>query len=259
MTRVKAALIHLIISAILASSVIGLLLFGWYRLPYFWAVGGPLLLALIVGVDVVLGPFMTLIVFNPAKSRQALAFDLSLIALVQATALLYGLYSGYTSRLAYGVFVENSFKLVKATEIEPQDLAKAKLPEYRELPLFGPKLVAVEMPTDPKTRSDMNFFSAFGVGYQNLPEYFVPLVHSRDQISKAAIPRGRLEQKNPQLAAEIDGLLRSGSLDWSGIAVVPFNVKTRVYTAVVDLAQMTVIKVLPQNPFGAMASQSRAK
>jgi hypothetical protein len=259
MTRIKAVLIHLTLSAILASIVIALLLFGWYRLPYFWAVGGPMLLALIVGVDVVLGPLMTLIIFNPAKSRRALTLDLSLIALVQATALLYGLYSGYTSRLAYGVFVENRFKLVKATEIEPQDLAKAKLPEYRELPLFGPKLVAVDMPSDAKIRSDMNFYSAFGVGYQNMPEYFVPLVHSRDQIRKTAIPRGRLEQKNPRLAAEIDGLLQSARLDWSGIAVVPFDVKTRVYTAVVDLAQVTVIKVLPQSPFGALASQSRAK
>ncbi|MGA7178161.1 MAG: hypothetical protein WBX11_01050 [Thiobacillaceae bacterium] len=259
MTRVKAALIHLIISAILASTVIGLLLFGWYRMPYFWAVGGPLLLVLIVGIDVVLGPLMTLIIFNPAKSRRQLSVDLSVIALVQATALLYGLYAGYTSRLAYGVFVDNAFRLVKATEIEPQDLAKGKFPEYRELPLFGPKLVAVEKPADPRIRSDMNFYSAFGVGYQNLPEYFVPLNRSRDQISKAAIPRGSLELGNPKLAAEIDGLLKSARIDWSGIAVVPFDVKTRVYTAVVDLAHMVVIKVLPQSPFGVAGSQSRAK
>jgi hypothetical protein len=210
-----------------------------------------MLLALIVGVDVVLGPTMTLIVFNPAKSRQALALDLSLIVLVQAAALTYGLYAGYTSRLVYGVFVDKGFKLVKATEIEPQELAKARLPQYRDLPLFGPKLVAVEMPTDPKTLSDMNFYSAFGVGYQNLPQYFVPLERSRDQVSKAGISRERLQQKNPRLAGEIDGLLKSRRLDWSGVAVVPFNVKTRVYTAVVDLARMSVIRVLAETPFGS--------
>ena len=63
---------HFTISAILASCVIGLLMFGWYRLPYFWAVGGPMLLVLIIGIDVVLGPTMTLIVFNPAKSGRHL-------------------------------------------------------------------------------------------------------------------------------------------------------------------------------------------
>lgn len=257
MTRVNAALIHLTISAVLASMVIGLLLFGWYRLPYFWAVGGPLLLALIVGVDVVLGPLMTLMVFNPAKSKRALSLDLSLIALVQAAALIYGLYSGYTSRLVYGVFVDNGFKLVKATEIEPKDLTRARLPEFRRLPLFGPKLVGIEMPADPKTRSDMNFFSAFGMGYQNLPEYFVPLDRNREQIGKAAIPHGKLEQKNPQLAARIDALVKSAKLDWNGIAVVPFDVKTRVYTAVVSLAPVSVIKVLPDSPFGTRQSSAR--
>jgi hypothetical protein len=258
MTRFKAALIHLTISTILASCVIGLLLFGWYRLPYFWAVGGPMLLALIIGVDVVLGPTLTLIIFNPAKSRRALSFDLSLIALVQAAALVYGLYTGYTSRLVYGVFVERGFKLVKATEIEPRDLAKAKLPQFRDLPLFGPRLVGVELPTDPKIRSDMNFYSLFGVGYQNLPQYFVPLQRSREQVAKAAISRERLQQKNSRLAGEIDDLLKSGRLDWSSVAVVPFDVKTRVYTAVLDLARMTVIKVMPESPLGEPA-QSRAK
>ena len=259
MTRIKAALIHLTISTLLASCVIGLLLFGWYRLPYFWAVGGPMLLALIIGVDVVLGPTMTLIVFNPAKSRRALSFDLSLIALVQATALIYGLYTGYTSRLVYGVFIDRMFKLVKATEIQPQDLAKAKLPQFRALPVFGPRLVAVEMPSDPKIRSDMNFYSAFGVGYQNLPQYFVPLERSRELVVKAGIARERLQQKNPRLAGEIDELLKSGHLEWNGVAVVPFDVKTRVYTAVVDAAGMEVIKVLAEDPFGSLAHPSRAK
>jgi hypothetical protein len=258
MTRVNAALTHLLISVILASIVIGLLLFGWYRLPYFWAVGGPMLLALIVGVDVVLGPLMTLIIFNPAKSRLALTLDLSLIALVQAAALGYGLYTGYTSRLVYGVFVENEFRLVKATEIEPQYLAKARLPEFRELPLFGPKLIGVEMPVDPKLRSDMSFYSALGV-VQGMPEYFAPLNRSHDRIAKAAIPRDRLEKRNTKLLAMIAALLKSTGLDWSNIAVVPFNVKTRVYSAVIDLGNTTVIKVFAENPLDARPIQSRGK
>ena len=259
MTRIKAALIHLSISAALAACVIALLVFGWYRLPYFWAVGGPMLVTLIVGVDVVLGPTLTLIVFNPAKSRRALSFDLSLIALVQATALCYGLYAGYTSRIVYGVFVDTAFKLVKATELEPQELAKAKLPEFRSLPLFGPRFVGVEMPTDPRTLSDMNFYSAFGVGYQNLPKYFVPLERSRERMKKASLTRDHLQGRNPRLALEIDDLLKAHHIDWSGVAVVPFDVKTGVYTAVVDLAGMSMVKVFAETPFGSLADYSRAK
>jgi hypothetical protein len=72
MTRFKAASTHLSISIVLASIVIGLIIFGWYPLPLFWDIGGPMLIALIVGIDVVLGPAMTLILFNPKKSRREL-------------------------------------------------------------------------------------------------------------------------------------------------------------------------------------------
>jgi hypothetical protein len=257
MTRVKAALIHLTISVTLASIVIGLLVFGWYRLPYFWAVGGPMLLALIVGVDVVLGPLMTLIIFSPGKSRRALTFDLSVIALAQATALTYGLYAGYTSRLAYGVFVENGFNLVKATDIEQPDLARAKRPEFRDIPLFGPKLVGVELPTDPKVRSEMVFASAFGMGYQDKPEYFVPLSRNRDQIAKAGIPRITLLQRNPRLVTQIDNQLKSKGLNWGEVAVVPFRVKARRYTAVVKLSSTTLIDVLTENPLDVQVAQSK--
>jgi hypothetical protein len=256
-TRLKAALVHLVISAVLASTVLGLLLLGWYRLPYFWAIGGLFLLTLIIGIDVILGPMMTLIIFNPAKSRRALTFDLTMIGLVQAMALAYGLYTGYSSRLAYGVFVDRSFKIVKANEIESQDLAKAKLTQYSSLPLFGPEFVGVQKPSDPKTRNDMNFYSAFGMGYQNLPEYYVPLKQNRDQISQASIPRGVVEENNPELAARIDGLLRERNLDWSGVAVVPLVVKGHVFTAIVDLTTVSVIKVLPENLIRSVSSHSK--
>lgn len=248
MTRIKAATTHLLISAFLSTIVICLLVFYWYPLPFFWALGGLVLLLLIVGIDVVLGPVMTLILFNPKKSRRALTLDLSLIAIVQISALGYGLYSGYVSRLVFNVFDGTSFQLVQAADVAGNFLTAAKVPDYQRLPLFGQKFAALNIPDDDRTRSDLAFYKALGVGPTVMPNYYVPLDAAREQLGQAAIAKSQLAYQHPALVARIDALLRDKDLKWQDILVIPFDVKTTTYTAVVSLKPLSVIKVLNESP-----------
>ena len=89
MSRWKAAGIHLSISAFIGLVVGALLLGVWYPPPFFHAAGADVLVVLLVGVDVVLGPLLTLIVFKSGK--RGLKFDLALIGTMQAVALVYGM------------------------------------------------------------------------------------------------------------------------------------------------------------------------
>ena len=89
MSRWKAAAIHLSISAAIGLVVGALLLLVWYPPPYFHAAGADQLVLLLVGVDLVLGPLLTLILFRSGK--KGLKFDLAMIAVLQTTALVYGL------------------------------------------------------------------------------------------------------------------------------------------------------------------------
>jgi hypothetical protein len=75
MSRWKASSIHLALSATIAVSVLALMLLLWYAPPFFSALGGYHLLLILLGVDVSLGPLITLIIFNPKKDRKALTFD----------------------------------------------------------------------------------------------------------------------------------------------------------------------------------------
>jgi hypothetical protein len=84
MTRWKASAIHLSICALIGLSVLAMILLLWYPEPYFEAMGGKHLLMILLGVDVVLGPFITLIIFNPKK--KSLKFDLAVIALVHVSS-----------------------------------------------------------------------------------------------------------------------------------------------------------------------------
>ena len=80
MSRWKAAGIHLSISLAIGL-LVGALLFGvWYPPPYFHAAGADELILLLVGIDIVLGPLMTLVIFRSGK--RGLKFDLTVIGLV---------------------------------------------------------------------------------------------------------------------------------------------------------------------------------
>src|SRR5262249_31768987 len=87
-TRWQAAPIHLLISAAIATAVVSSMLLLWYPRPFFAAAGGATLLVLLIGVDVVLGPLLTLVVYDPRK--KTLALDLAIIAALQLAALAYG-------------------------------------------------------------------------------------------------------------------------------------------------------------------------
>ena len=137
-SRQKAFSIHLIISATIAASVIALTLLLWYKPPFFSALGGKHILLILLGVDVTLGPLITLIIFNPMKSRKALTFDLSVIAVLQSAALIYGMSVLFHARPVFVVFSEGSFDLITANMLSKQDIVQAKYPEYRSLPLRKP-------------------------------------------------------------------------------------------------------------------------
>src|SRR5262249_35748019 len=110
MTRWKAATIHSSISAIIAIAV-GALLFGvWYPPPYFHAAGADELVLLLVGVDLAIGPLLTLIVFRPGK--WGLKFDLVAIGVLQSAALIYGMSVVLQSRPVFLVGVFDRFNLV---------------------------------------------------------------------------------------------------------------------------------------------------
>src|SRR5919108_4111834 len=116
LTRWRAAAAHLAISAGIAAAVLGLMLVFWYPPPLFQAMGGIGLALILVGVDVVMGPALTLVVFKSGKP--GLKFDLAAIAICQLAALAYGCHIISLARPAYIVFVKDQFQVAMVTELD---------------------------------------------------------------------------------------------------------------------------------------------
>ena len=120
MTRTKATLIHLGISLLVFFVIAWLLVEVWYP-SFFYAIdGGWEGMRIIIGVDLVLGPLLTLIVFKPGKP--GLKFDMTLICLFQSVCLAAGVWIVHHERPLYFVYYETHFYSVNAGTFEDYGL-----------------------------------------------------------------------------------------------------------------------------------------
>jgi hypothetical protein len=143
MSRWKAALIHLGISAVIAAVALVLIVGVWYPPPYFGVSRASTLVLLIIGVDLVLGPLLTLIVFDTRKKW--LKVDLGVIALLQVGALAYGMHSLFISRPAFLVAERDRITMIYAHAVRTET---SEGDYVRTLPLWGPQLVSLQVPDD---------------------------------------------------------------------------------------------------------------
>jgi len=97
-TKIKATGVHMCLSLVVFVYLAYQIYFNWYPPPYFSVDGGWQGIRLVGAVDLVLGPFITFLIFDLRKSRRAILFDLVTILVIQLGALAYGVYATYTQR-----------------------------------------------------------------------------------------------------------------------------------------------------------------
>jgi hypothetical protein len=141
----RAGVLHLLCSLFVAAIVAAIVFGLWYPHPYREMMGGTELFLLVMAVDVVCGPLLTAVLYNPAKPRRELFTDLSLVVLIQLAALAYGMYTVAQARPVYAVFEVDRYRVLAAADVAQEDWEKAKAP-WNIAPWLGPKLITVRMP-----------------------------------------------------------------------------------------------------------------
>jgi hypothetical protein len=148
--RINAFLVHFSISFVIFLILAYLIFFHWYPLPYFHTDGGWRGIRIIAGVDLVLGPLLTLIVYKPGKP--GLKLDLTLIALAQAAALTWGVWVTHTERPVALVYTLNHF-----TPVSEKSLTIMKYP-LDNLVAYGNKTpvpVYSDIPQNPEDHQEL--------------------------------------------------------------------------------------------------------
>lgn len=192
--RFKAFSIHLLLSLLVALAVLLWVFNVWYPAPLHQALAVTHIFLLLIAVDMILGPVLTLIVYKPGKAT--LAFDLAVIVALQLSALAYGLWTVAEGRPAWLVFNVDRFDVVQVVDIDPRHLDLAA-PEYQNPSWTGPVWVGADRTAGGEHSNDILFESAFGgPDIAQRPFLYRPLTEFRAAMQSRAQPLDELVKYN---------------------------------------------------------------
>ena len=246
-SRWQAAGLHLLISACVAAIALFVMLRIWYPPPLFTAEGGTDLLFLLIAVDVVIGPLITLIVFKAGKP--SLRFDLSIIALLQVGALVYGCHVMFVARPVYVALVGDQFETVRANDLDPADIAKARVADFRSLPLAGPVYVAIDIPKDMSVLKHLIAEAQKGGKIvPHLPEYYVPYARQKAQAALQSQPLEPALKDGDDFAILAQAYLRQSGRKASELKFMPLQTRRGYGTVLIDAQSGDIVTLLPPKP-----------
>jgi hypothetical protein len=249
MSRWKAAGLHFLISVTIAVLVVTLMLAVWYPSPLFKAMGGDRLVGILIGVDVVIGPLITLVIFSPGKARHLLRFDLTVIACLQLSALAYGVYVVAQARPAYIVFAKDRFEITTVNDIRDAELARVTRPEFAAIPWGGPVRVGVEMPKDPGEQIRIMMSAAAGADLKTFPQYYVPYADQAKAAAARAKPIALLRVVHPEQKAEIEAAVAATGLKEDAMGFLPLRARRLDMSVLVDAKDGRVLGYVSVDPW----------
>lgn len=161
----------------------------WYPAPLHRALGVTSIFLLLLLVDVTLGPLLTFVVFK--KGKRTLLLDLAVIAALQLSALMYGLYVIAEGRPGWMVFGGYHFELVRQSDMQPGT-------DRPQAPWLGPQWVSVP----PANALDKILAINTGMDIYYRPDRYQPLEAEGARLAANARALSELE-KDPAALAEL--------------------------------------------------------
>lgn len=240
--------LHFLATAALAAIAAALIFLIWFPAPFARMVGGTELFMLVVGCDVVLGPLLSLVIYDPRKTRLALIVDYSVVGVVQLAMMVYGVYIVAGTRPVIVAFSRDRLEVVTAREINAAELAAARTPQYRSLSLSGPRYVSVEVPK--ADQQDALFQSVSGNEEHQRPKFYVPYEAALAQIRKRARTIAALEKKFPDYRPALDAAVRESGLGMDAARWLPVHHRNGFWTAIIDPQSGRPLSYAAVDPYG---------
>ena len=241
MKRLKFFLSHLSVSFLIALLVIGVVFIVWYPSPLATAVGVTQIFLMMLVIDVIVGPILGLLVYKEGK--KSLKFDLTVIILLQLSALFYGIYSIEQGRPAWIVFNVDRFELIRKNEIVDQNVNRAQ-PQFQQPSWFKPQFVATEFAKNIQQRNDDMFAEVLsGISIAQRPERYVDFIQAKEQIQQREQKLDLLQQYNNK--PDVEKILAKYP---QATAFLPLKASAVDMTVLVD-QNSNVIKIVNLRPW----------
>ena len=246
--RLRASATHFCISIIIAAVCAVFVFVFWYPDPYREISGGRELFLILMTVDVILGPLITLAIFNRAKPWPVLRRDLICVGLFQLVALGYGMWTAFVARPVHLVFEYDRFRVVHAIEVPVELLDKAP-PALRKLPLFGITVLALRPFRDAGEKYNATMAALQGLPLSARPDLWQPYLDARSRAIEAAKPALQLKKRFPDRAAEIDRAIERTGIKPDALLYLPLVGRKSFWTVLLDSSTAEVLGFLPLDSF----------
>jgi hypothetical protein len=226
-----------------------LLVFGlWYPYPYREISGGRELFLIVVVVDVMLGPLITLAVLNRAKPKAELRRDLAMVGLIQLAALGYGLWTVFAARPVHLVFEYDRFRVVHAVDIPPE-LMQQDRSGFDTLPLNGPTLLALRPFRDGNEKMEATLAALQGLSLSAQPRLWLSYPLAKSEVLQAAKPVLTLMTRFPTQAARINAAVAQTRLPIEALVYLPLISRQAAWTVFLDPVTAEPLAYLPLDSF----------
>jgi hypothetical protein len=239
--RLKFFLSHLSISLLIVLLVIGLVFFVWYPFQLTTAVGVTHIFLMLLAIDVIIGPVLGLLVYQEGK--KSLKFDLTVIILLQLSALFYGIYSIEQGRPVWLVYNVDRFELVRKNEIVDQNINQAK-PQFQQASWLKPQFVATEFAKNTQQGNDDMFAEVLGgISIAQRPERYVELNKAKKQMQQREQKLELLQQYNNK--TDVEKILAKYP---QATAFLPMKANAVDMTVLID-QKANVVKIVDLRPW----------
>ena len=239
---------HFCISFGLAALAALLVFVIWYPYPYREISGGRELFLIVVAVDVILGPLITLAIFNRRKPWSELRRDLAVVALLQLAGLGYGLSAVYLARPVHLVFEVDRFRVVHAVDV-PIDLMDKIPGGINAMPLGGPTMLAVRPFKSQKEGVDATLAALSGISLASRPDLWRSYESARPDVLVAAKPIAALLAKFPKEAPSINAAVQATGRSADKLAYLPMVGRKQFWTVLIDAQTAQVLGFMPLDSF----------
>jgi hypothetical protein len=246
--RIWAGAIHLGLSLFIATIAAVLVFVVWYPYPYREISGGTELFLLVVSVDIILGPLITLAVFNRSKPWAELGRDLALVGILQLAALGYGLWTVAAARPVHLVFEIDRFRIVHAIDVETELLPQIPA-GVSALPFTGPSILGLRDFKDAQESMQATIAALQGVQLAFRPDLWQPYEKSKANVLKEAKPVAMLMMRFPEQANAIRSVAQKAGYKPEELIYLPMVGRKSFWTVFLYPANAQVVTFIPLDSF----------
>jgi len=176
---------------------------------------------------------MTFVLFNSAKRKKELFFDIFVIVVIQISAMSYGLWSAYLGRPVHLVFEIDRFRVVHASELNESALSAFSSTKCEKF-LCKPDLIAIRQFKSEQEKLDATMIALQGIPLAAQSNLWTSYESSISQVLSAAKPVNIFLKNYPDKIVDVSGIASDAGVSFAGIVCLPFAGRKGYWTILLD-------------------------